>query len=60
MAGSKGSSEGRGLRQMKHLPQSRFTSQFFIMAFGIAFYHSNLSTLRTNYKLYENFTRIYV
>ncbi len=35
-----------GLRQIKHLPQSPLTGQFFqITTFGIAFYQSNLSTI---------------
>ncbi len=37
-----------GLRQIKHLPQSNFTGQFFkITTFSIAFYQSNLSTYET-------------
>ncbi len=34
-----------GLRQIKHLPQSPFTYQFFLITtFDIAFYQSNIST----------------
>ncbi len=40
---------GGGLRQIKHLPQSPFTSIFFqITTFGLAFYQSNLSTILFN------------
>jgi hypothetical protein len=35
----------RGLRQIRHLPQSPFKGGFFkISTFGIAFYQCNLST----------------
>ncbi len=48
VSGIWGHRRGEGLRQIKHLPQSPFTGQFFqITAFGITFYQSNLSTLRT-------------
>ncbi len=41
-----GHRRGRGLWQMKHLPQRPFTRQFFqIATFGIVFYQSNLSTI---------------
>ncbi len=41
---------GGGLRQIKHLPQSSFTGQFFqITTFGIAFYQSNHSMLVSLY-----------
>jgi hypothetical protein len=37
---------GGGLRQIKHLPLSPLTGQFFqITTFGNAFYQSNLSTV---------------
>jgi hypothetical protein len=39
-----GHRRGEGLRQIKRLPLSPFTGNFFI-SFGIAFYQSNLSTV---------------
>ncbi len=40
-----GHRRGEGLRQIKHLPQSPFTGQFFITIFGNTFYQSSLSLL---------------
>ncbi len=45
-----GQRRGGGLRQIKHLPQGPFSGQFFkVMTFGIAFYQTNLSMVRTRH-----------
>jgi hypothetical protein len=47
-----GQRRGGGHRQIKHLPQSPFTGKFFyIRILGIAFYQSNLSTVRIHFHL---------